>query len=268
MRIFSAGSPSGGHEDLCRQIGVPKLYSVMSPAELSRIKKYDPSWGIPLLVDSGAHSYNKLTIAHVGHGARSSMPSPREHFESYFKLMEKCQGRPITFVELDVYAVLSRQEIDAQFARVQALGGIDYMRVYHTMMDGGTARVVQEWVDQGLKYIGVGAGALPIFDRIFKITRDKVRVHGFAMTRTQVLRKFPFYSVDSTTALTASIFGVASSGYGLEVVGKEQQRRRRSVSLAQDRLTRLKVMLQQFKQFADDMTALWRARGVDWHDDD
>ena len=263
--IFSAGSQGSGHEVVCRKLGVGKLYSVMSPGEVPRIKAYDNSWGIPLMVDSGAHSYNKHSLFHVGFGGNAwKLPPPRDHFAGYYALIQSLAHQPITFVELDIYSVLPKAEIDAQYAAVKAIPGtFEYIRVYHSMLDGGTCDVVRQWVDEGHKYIGVGADALPVFSKLFKVTRDKVKVHGFAMTRFDVLTKYPFFSVDSTSPLTAAIFGTAMTGK-LRVLSREVQRKERSVSASQTSKERLYSSLEGVKEATNYLTKLWEARGVVW----
>lgn len=267
MRIFSAGSAGAGkHEELCRKIGVPKLYCYMSGGERKRIAAYDPKeWGIPLLGDSGAYSYNQMSsLLKTGFGGKKDLPDPRKYFEDYFEFIKANRMKPITFAELDIYAVLPKAEIDEQYRRVKALGGaIEYMRVYHTRLDGGTGEELQKWVREGHKYVGFGVDAMPIFGKLFGITRDKVKVHGFAMTRMPMLTRFPFFSVDSTTALTSCIFGTTIEG-NLKVVSKAAQVRDRKVDAIMSDETKLEKALRNFKATERMVTDLWRQRGVVW----
>lgn len=46
-----------------------------------------------------------------------------------------------------------------------------------------------------------------LYDFIFSRTTDKVKVHGLGITALRILKRYPFYSVDSTSWLSAARFG-------------------------------------------------------------
>ena len=94
--------------------------------------------------------------------------------------------------------------------------GLDPVPVYHVNSDPCW---LERYLDQ-TDYIGLGAMAripgrkrLSILDRLwtkYLVNSDgmpRVRVHGMAMTSFGLLRRYPWYSVDSTSWLKASSFG-------------------------------------------------------------
>jgi hypothetical protein len=112
----------------------------------------------------------------------------------------------------------------------------------------------------------------PFLDAVFSRTRDKARVHGFGVTTSSLLDRYPFYSVDSATPMFAS-----SNGRALVLDGFTIRQSRRSVD--RNRRTafeqieqhvmgptpeRRAAYLRQFQALADRYTRLWEQRGVVW----
>jgi hypothetical protein len=156
--------------------------------------------------------------------------------------------------------------IDAMHGRVQALLAdqpASFLRVYHTILDNGTFDVLRQWIDAGETYIGLGVEAIPYLDAIFRITRDQIRVHGFALSRHNILSRYPFYSVDSSTALATTRFG----GYmraDFSFKSRKRCLRDRDVNIVRSEEARIHLALEAAARFQAHYTELWERRGVTW----
>lgn len=127
----------------------------------------------------------------------------------------------------------------------------------------------RELLDQFMAYpyIGISAGGAAVelrqaslrqefVDYVFDRTRDKVAVHGLGMTSNSMLRRYPFYSVDSTSWLSSSRYGVSA----FNRKSKLQHSRTKTVHY----LTRTSEELISWQKQEKRMQNLWAARGVSW----
>lgn len=265
MRFFAAGDRDGMYRDLCKQYGLSKLYSAILKGEV----RYIPSWNAKnydLMLDSGAHSWNKQTdpkrVGHIGTG--NNLPDIKDHAERYLKIIEHFKDEEIVFVELDCYNHLPKTYIDKMYERVRKIKGkFRFIRVYHPVIDGGSCAELQKWVDEGQDYIGIGNDSTPILNRVFRITKDNVRLHGFAMTKFELLQSFPFFSVDSTTPLSTAIYGECHKK-NLVRLQKKKLIAERRIEITLDGPERLLQSVINFKKTEQHLTQLWAKRGVIW----
>tara|TARA_Y100000310_G_C20648530_1_gene798037 strand:+ start:1317 stop:2123 length:807 start_codon:yes stop_codon:yes gene_type:complete len=228
--------------------------------------------GGKLMVDSGAHSWNKLTLQKVGHKARKNLPNPIEFYNSYVEFIKKYRQKDYVFVELDVYKVLPKENIDAYYKEIKKIeGNFEFIRVYHPTIDNGTLKVFKEWIDEGQTYIGIGNDSTPLLNNIFRLTKDKIKIHGFAMTKSNLIQKYPFYSCDSTTYKAMNIYGGYYDGKQMKFIGKKKLVKERSRKLLETAnvlgiwetdLVGIKGML-ALEKFG---TKLWQKRGISWNE--
>ncbi|MFK0063368.1 hypothetical protein ACIQTN_29585 [Streptomyces werraensis] len=152
----------------------------------------------PALVfgDSGAHSARTLglTLTLDGYAAWC-----REHDQ-----------RLTLYANLDVIGApeatwRNQQELEAR--------GLTPIPVFHT---GEPWHYLERYLEAGHTYIALGkllgnplADLLPWLDRAFTLAQGRAVFHGFGMTTWEVLRRLPFYSVDSSTWNQGLRFGVA-----------------------------------------------------------
>lgn len=103
---------------------------------------------------------------------------------------------------------------------------------------------------------------------VFNLTRDKIKVHGLAMTNVDMCLKWPFYSVDATTWLNADKFGTMMKykNFKIEHVLSVRANKGKVQSAEQfvNEEGRLKSGVVAYSQFEKDVTRLWKARGVEW----
>ena len=266
MRLYAAGGKNKKfYDEAAVRHKVPRLYSFL--LDQKNIAGFNLS--IPLMVDSGAHSYNKFTIGHVGmKGSSKALPPPLEFLKFYKEYILKYPHAPrITFVELDVYGLLPKNIIDDCYREIYEKVGVRLIRVYHKMIDGGSLEIIDQWIEEGNTYIGLGLDSIPTWDKLFLKTKDKIKYHGFANTKMNYLEKYPFYSADSTTPLIGCIYGGFLSP-NLKYLGKKRlvKNKRIEILIDRDNDATIELSLKNFKSTETYLTKLWEKRGVVWED--
>lgn len=262
MKIFAAGSGSKALMGQAQTLGVNKLYSALNEAK--QIEQWPGHQ--ELLVDSGAHSWNKSTITsgHVGKVLKAKgLPDIDDWMKSYKQFIHKLKDTNHIFVELDVYGIKGVKIVDDYVKSIYEETGKRLLRVYHPVLDGGSCETMLKWAEEGYPYLGVANDSLDILDKVFKITKDKIKVHGFAITKHNYLYKYPFYSVDSTTVISGLLYGGIFE-YPLKFTGKDKLIKYRRKELAYDNdmnsLHSFDELLKVERLFTD----LWTKRGVIW----
>lgn len=264
MKIFSAGAGVKNHENFCVKYGLSKLYSILhEKGYINKFKNRNPNTF--LMVDSGAHSWNKTTINKVAtHSIKSTLPSIEKHFEFYKDFLLKNKDKKCIFVELDVYGVVNKKIIDDFYYYINSLPNkkFQFIRVYHPIIDNGTLTEFKKWIKEGQKYIGIGNDSTHLLNKIFSLTKDKVKIHGFAMIKNTLLAKYPFYSVDSTQALSTIQFGVRFTKKNL--ISKSKQARIKHPDMFLSDQSALENAIKYLKSKETYYTHLWEKRGVRW----
>lgn len=266
MKILIAGSPTNKIDRMIIKHNLGKLYSILHE------KKHIANWdhGQFLMVDSGAHSWNKLAMNKVGMKASKNLPPLEQHIKDYLAFIREHRTKPFTFVELDVYATLPKQRIDDLYKQVMEIKAepgskFQFMRVYHENIDNGSLEVLKQWLDEGQNYIGLGFDVLPIYKKIFHLTKDRIKYHCFGMTQMDIMEEYPFYSVDSTSPLAVVIFGCAADEM-LKLKSKALLIREHSPRILEPDDFRLEHAVIQVKLAQEFITNLWAQRGVIWKD--
>lgn len=257
-----AGSNTRNVVDQCKKYGLPKLYSFLN--EKTLIADWDDSHF--LMVDSGAHSWNKETITVTGMKKKAKIKPAKEFIETYFEFIKQHCHKKLVFVEFDVYGHLPVEQIDEFYKEVMALNPISkFIRVYHPMLDQGTLSTLKKWIDEGQEYIGIGNDSTEFLGKIFNLTRDKVRLHGFAMTKNDIMEAYPFFSCDSTSPLATVIFGSYSKPI-MSKIFKDDVFEAKSVLCYQNDWERLEDAVIEAAKTQDYITELWKLKGVIWKD--
>lgn len=258
-----AGSDTRGSQECCYKHNVPKLYSMLN--ERKQIDLWNDDYF--LMVDSGAHSWNKAAMTPIGMKRKTKLKPAGEFINEYFQYIKDNRHRKLVFVEFDVYLDLPKEQIDEMYYKVQALDGLvaKFCRVYHPTLDGATFEVLKKWVSEGHEYILIANDSLPYLDQIFNITRDKVKVHGLAMTKTTLIEKYPFFSVDSTSPLSTVIFGRYSTPI-MAFKEREDVFKEKSIECYDDDYERVEKAIIETKKTQEYITDLWIKKGVKWQD--
>ena len=183
---------------------------------------------VPLAIDSGAHTfYSKFAAPRDNKGrilrganvvdradhSYSTTDKFAQYLDSYIQFIKE-SGEHLEFcVSLDVPLNAKRSwELYVEMQR----RGVSVLPVYHY---GEDIKYLKRYMDS-TDYIGIGGlvntgdklSSHYFRERTWKILRDDkgrplVKVHAFGMASFELMRKHPYYSVDSTTAFTWSRYG-------------------------------------------------------------
>jgi hypothetical protein len=261
MRILAAGAASKLYRESILEVDLSKLYSALSEGKHIREWPRDKF----LMVDSGAHSWNKTSITKVSSGhARKKLPDLKDWCKKYLQMMRELKDSNFVFVELDCYGNIGIDFTDEMLEQVKLIGGsFQYIRVYHPVLDNGDLSTLKRWISDGHKYIGIGNDSDYLLDKIFSITKDEIKLHGFAMTKDDLLLKYPFYSCDSTTPLSIVKFG-SMYEYRLHQKSKDEYTGLKMINVVKTEQDKLKDALFWMKQSEIFYTKVWEKRGVVW----
>jgi len=278
MKLYLAGGHRRSFREAVLELGGNKLYSYRLERREAESIMADArtKQGYRLMVDSGAHSWNKLfeTRAAAGGVGMKRLPDAEMYHEEYLSWIEQRGDQAITVVEFDVYALLTEKVLARAHERVREAvsaggGALRYIRVYHPRLDDGNLSTLRRWIDEGHTYVGVGRDSIPILNRIFDLTRDTVRIHGFAMIRAKYLERFPFYSADSSSVLAPAMYGGAfktSNGRAPTFTSKQRLMRARRHEVLYSTDWRVREGVCQSVRYERFLTSLWAERGVVWED--
>jgi len=154
---------------------------------------------IDIFLDSGAYSAHTKGIT--------------IDIQEYIKFIKENKEHLTVYANLDVIG-----DADATLAnqKIMEEAGLHPMPTFHA---GEDIKHLESYLDQKYDYIALGGmvGAtsnklLPFLDSCFKVICDKkgmprTKIHGFGMTSFRLLRRYPWYSVDSTSWIMTSRMG-------------------------------------------------------------
>lgn len=199
----------------------------MKPSFKMRPKPLPNSAAIPLALDSGAFSlYNQLIRKRThrwGKGMEKSAPKKtdaaivetpefQKYLQDYQAFLHQHRRHFHFAVTLDV---IFNDEATWRIFRQLRDAGTAVMPVFHL---GEDLAYLKRYMDE-CEYIGLGGlgnttmeAYIPFGNKVWKLLTDDKgrplrRVHGFAMSSWDFLARWPWYSVDSTTAFTFSRMG-------------------------------------------------------------
>jgi hypothetical protein len=136
-------------------------------------------------------------------------------------------------------------------------------------------------LSQDFDYIALG-GLVPLarrkqklrkwLDFCFSIIKDSSKVHGFGMTGFEVLKRYPWYSVDSTSwlggTMRAEIYKFENGRLGTHSTNKKNKLTRESVSMKDygDKKWFKRVVNNaiEWQKVEKHLTELWEKKGVVW----
>lgn len=103
-----------------------------------------------------------------------------------------------------------------------------------------------------------------IFSRVKR--NPLTKFHGFGVASLQLVSRYPFYSVDSTSWLAGGRFGTLYGKLDLtkKSLGKTKNQEVLSKALGYKDMMRRNVMA--FQQLEKDITYMWKMRGIEWID--
>jgi len=241
---FAGADGSENYNELLKRCGAEnRLESYWT------LKKKKPSKEFHLLVDSGGFvARNKgvhISVATFAEYLNKFTPSLAFELDTASKT-ETLQNRAYLKANvkettiIPVYHYGEYEEKDKKYL-------FDMMDDYEYISVGGVAgRGLNEAEER--KYL----------DFVFLHTRDRHKVHGLGITDTRHLKRYPFYSVDSTSWLSPGRFGnfksVQDDGFA-EFLAKKRHY-----------LVNIEREVKYWLNIQKHMTDLWKQKGVSWKD--
>lgn len=95
-----------------------------------------------------------------------------------------------------------------------------------------------------------------LYDFVFSHTQDKVKVHGLGITALGNLKNYPFYSVDSTSWLSAARFGNFKSA--------DDKNKVEWIKSNRHYLYNTRNEIRYWLRIEKYITKLWKERGIIW----
>jgi len=231
---------------------------------------------VSVILDCGAHSLFSINgvSAHNRESRRSGPIDVSAYFTQYLAFVEKNWDSLSFFVELDIGELVGMDRVRRMRRRIKERGlsskclygwhPPNGLRDYLWMVDNAESR-----------YVGIQGPRprLPVLEYgpfVSKAYDAGCRLHGFAITNTDLLQRYPFYSVDSTRWLTTVQYmrhtEFVDGKFVNPFVGVRSPWVKAKPSLAgglsaQDRLRQTIQAARDAERF---FTDYWRAREVDW----
>jgi len=112
MILFLAGAMSRSTQRHCYARNWPKLWSYLN--EKREIEKIPNNNKSKILVDSGAHSWNKMGLNRIGNASlQTNLPDPRLFLNAYIEFIYENRMKPWNFIERNGSAgVLAVRELE------------------------------------------------------------------------------------------------------------------------------------------------------------
>ena len=167
---------------------------------------------VTLFLDSGAHSlYMKLMLQNNTFNEREY----DEYFDNYIQFIKNNEQFIDTYVNLDVINDPVRSMKNYKRMIKENLNPIG---VVHP---GEEYKWIDQYIEMGCEYIGLGGlGQFFTKQKYYQWADEawakhicksdgmpKVKVHGFAMTSLDLMLRYPWFSVDSTSWVQTGRFG-------------------------------------------------------------
>lgn len=181
-----------------------------------------------LFVDSGAHSlFNQVFAGTTTKGQYAREKADynyadtqefKDYLESYVEFIHANKDDIDVYVNVDI---IFNPEKSWEVQQYLESCGLSPLPVFHF---GEDIKWLKKYIDN-YEYIGIGGLGQDISKKKFiyamgdpafscicdtKNRLPKVKVHGFAVTAVDLLRRYPWYSVDSTTWLQFSAYGIVT----------------------------------------------------------
>jgi hypothetical protein len=257
-------------------VGIPDLDAVAAMQCMQQAKLR--------MGDSGAFTFRTAQQG-VGTATESLSVDFDAYLEGYMKWLKWLFHKELIdyWVELDIGIVTGMGWVRDQRQRMLAGGlGSGLIQVWHSSDNDW-----QDWIDLleearspgRSRYVAIEGHqpktARHPYEKFIKAAYDRgVRVHAFKITGHEDLKRYPFWSVDSTSWLSQLRYGgtarmMRSGGISSGDADTPDRRRifagklRRSTTTL-ERYEYTATVVQGWMEAERQITDLWAARGVDW----
>lgn len=262
MKLFFAGAEKGKFQDILYGEGVRNILMSFYWSSKGSLKEVKDR-GFNIFVDSGGYSARKS-------GADISV-------EDYGKFLERNKDYIFTAANLDVTDLEKsnyNQKHLEQFYPV--------LPVFHfSEYVNGHKDLFEEFCKK-YKYVAIGGLAGIIIGKIqmknflnfcFKtVIKYKTKVHGFGTTSINILKEYPFYTVDSTAWLTGGQYGTMTKwnndfkmDSNIHYTSKDKILKHNIPVANLDKYEeRLKFNVREMLKMEKAVTEMWKINGIDY----
>lgn len=287
MKIYLAGMESilNSYDfDLKRDDNIfgTFFYKGNSTRMLEKLRERGGHKGL-VTIDSGAHSFFAMAgVACTNTKTKSKAPDPDEYVNDYLSWVKENFDQISYFVELDIQSLIGLKRVKAWREQMKKMGIYSKcITVYHSCDEWEDYIEMLDTSESG--YVGFQGlrkkkALIPYFKSLKEAYSRGIRVHGFALTDPKIMKKYPFYSVDSTTWTSSVRYGTymhIDRDYAFrQKVGTKENYFKDCVPVEitkkmQDKeasCKKLEHSAQKFRDYAEVVTELWEKRGVNWDD--
>jgi len=260
MKLFFAGAEKGTFQDLLFEEKVRNIllsFYWNKNADLKETKER----GFNIFLDSGGYTARKQgTYIDV---------------ERYGEFLKRNKDYIFTAANLDVMDTGKALENQMYLEKIYPV-----LPVYHYSEYVEKKKQLLKDFCEGYEFVAVGgiAGMNPdkrllknFLNYCFRMfIKYKTKVHGFGITSLEMLKEYPFYTVDSTAWLVGGKFGTIlkwDNHYKMKTTihyaDKEKMIENRiPVKLIDDYKERLKHNIREMLKMEEAVTKLWEVRGI------
>lgn len=170
-----------------------------------------------IMLDSGAFTFlveagTRPKVRKRKNNKKSKM-TPEQYFGEYLEFIKKYEQYFHLIAELDIDGIVGYTKICEWWDELQkyVTDKRKLVRVFHKSIPG-CLKEWENWAKEGTT-LGIGGGLMQpeILDILFSISvKYNARVHGFAMTKNQLVLQYPWYSVDSSSWNSGMRYGTLS----------------------------------------------------------
>jgi len=224
MKFFFAGAENPTHFPVLEKLKMPYIlmsyYNIRDRRNIENYLKNCKKFGAEIMLDSGAHTLQKGKVS----------IDFDKYVDSYIDFLKKYGKYFEAFVELDVDNIVGLERVEKWTEKITKEVGRQPIVVWHR------GRGFDYWKKMCEKYeyvgfsgfvSGTGQGEVPnkyvgIFLNVAK--QNKTKVHGFGYTKPELVKRYNFYSVDSSSWLIGCRWGgvCVFNGKSLVMYSKKQ----------------------------------------------
>ena len=245
MRLFFAGAEQKEYIEVLRNAHARNI--LQSYFYLG--KKAPIDWVEMLLIDSGGYTARK-------HNKPIDVKLYAEYLNTH---------NPILAFNLDTNDL--QETLDNQAYLCSVVKNTKIIPIYHASdWMNGDEYLLDQFVKE-FDYIALGGTAgMPItetqqiefYKSVFRVTQNRVKVHGLGCTARRLLMRFPFYSVDSTHWQNMGRYGESIAEKDKLFVKYKSRNIHRSINALDE--------IAAWQRVEAEMTKLWKGRGFVWKD--
>lgn len=163
------------------------------------------------------------------------------YLKEYLAWIEENKQYLFSIVNLDLELIIGEEIVDKwnkEYFEPLEKEGMQVIYVAHRTDKRSTYERLEQYCKEH-EYVGVNQGEKHQAARIYQLIKKyKRRVHGFAWTQLDLLKRFPFFSADSVTWLGGVRFGTTYDydGHNFTTIDYKHKYRRKANRLKYERV--------------------------------